>query len=180
MTDDNNQILGEIIRVNSINTYVVKIPSEPLVEAGIGEFVGVESEEGLIVGVIAGVQRVIPEEVVTLLSVERESKYLPYNTDFKNNYYTAFGLGVITRDGVSYQLRVAPQIRSPVKHLNSDVIRQFHMKDGKPSISYFQRYRSMLGDELLLRMIEELLDVLPESSRMLHVIKKHLEESSGL
>lgn len=175
-----NQVLGEVIRVDGINTYLVKTPPEPPVEAGAGDFVGVESAEGLSVGVITGIQRIIPEELTSLISLEHESKYLPYNTDFKSNYYTALSLGVITPGGVKHQVHIAPHLRHPVTLLSRDTIRQFHLRDGVPSISYLQRYRHMLSEDVLLRILEEVEEILPECSRMLHLIKKHLLESDTL
>ena len=179
MNEGSNQIFGEIIRIDNVNTYLVKVPSESSFEPGVGEFAGVNSCDGLVVCVIKGVQRSVPEELATLLSFEQALKYLPYNTDFKSSYYIVFGLGVLS-DDIKYRIRTAPQIRSPVKCLNKETIRKFHLKDDKPSISYFNQYRETLGDDLLLTISDELMHVLPEASRMLLIVKKYLEGSGKL
>ena len=179
MNEGSNQIFGEIIRIDSVNTYLVKVPSESSFELGLGEFVGVDSGDGLVVCVIKGVQRSVPEELATLLSFEQELKYLPYNTDFKSSYYTVFGLGMLS-DDTKYRIRIAPQIRSPVKRLNKETIRKFHLKDDKPNISYFNQYREILGDCILFAVSDELMRVLPEASSMLLIVKKYLEGSGKL
>jgi len=179
MNEGSNQIFGEIIRIDSVNTYLVKVLSESSFEPALGEFVGVDSGDGMVVCVTKGVQRSVPEELATLLSFEQELKYLPYNTDFKSSYYIVFGLGMLS-DDVNYRIRTAPQIRAPVKRLNKETIRKFHLKDNKPNISYFNQYRETLGNDTLLAISDELMRMLPEASRMLLIVKKYLEGSGKL
>ena len=179
MNEGSNQIFGEIIRIDSVNTYLVKVPSESSFELGLGEFVGVDSGDGMVVCVIKGVQRSIPEELATLISFEQELKYLPYNTDFKSSYYIVFGLNMLS-DDIKYRIHTAPQIRAPVKRLNKETIRKFHLKDNKPNISYFNQYRETLGDCTLLAISDELMRMLPEASSMLLIVKKYIEGSGKI
>lgn len=171
---DDDAVFGEVVRVDGVNAYVVRAVFGSSRESGIGEFVGVESAEGVVVSVVTGVERLIPEDVVSMLSFEMESKYLPYSADLGTSYYLVFGLGLLYRECVRYGLRVAPQVRSRVWRLEDDVIRKFHLSFGSVSISYFNRYREALGDDVLLAIVDELWRVLPEAQTMLVPVRKYL------
>ncbi|OYT63762.1 hypothetical protein B6U67_01905 [Methanosarcinales archaeon ex4484_138] len=136
---DDDAVFGEVVRVDGVNAYVVRAVFGSSRESGVGEFVGVESAEGVVVSVVTGVERLIPEDVVSMLSFEMESKYLPYSADLGTSYYLVFGLGLLC-----------------------------------VSISYFNRYREALGDDVLLAIVDELWRVLPEAQTMLVPVRKYL------
>jgi len=177
---DDDAVFGEVVRVDGVNAYVVKAGFGSSRESGIGEFVGVECGGSVVVCVVTGVERSIPEDVVSLLSFEMESKYLPYSSDLGRSYYLVFGLGVLSRSGVRYGVRVAPQVRSRVWRLEDDAIRKFHLYDGGVSVSYFNRYREALGDDVLLAVVDELWRVLPEAQKMLVPVRKYLRGGGAL
>ncbi len=180
MMVDDDTLFGEVVRVDGVNAYLARSVSRSSRELGVGEFVGVECGGDVVVSVLTGVERSIPEDVVSMISLEMESKYLPYSSELESSYYRLFGLGLLSRSGVQHGLRVAPRLRSRVWRLDDDTIRKFHLPHGRANISYFNRYREALGDDLLLAIVDELWALLPEAHRMLAPVRKYLKGGGAL
>ncbi len=165
-------ILGDIIKVEDANTYVVKIPPDSRKER-IGRFVKIKKGSEIMVGVIKGITHSIREDLIPYIDPEMQPKYAPFNEDFRNSCYIIHGLGVM-RDGiVKYGIDTAPDIRDAVEILSSDEIRDFHTINGKPSIAYFHTNRD-LDKEVLLSIAEQVEACCPECSAMLGLVRKHI------
>jgi hypothetical protein len=154
--------LGDIIAVEGINEYLVKVPAEAAdggggcLDYGLGCFVKVESGGRTVVGVISGVVRTIREELLPYLSPDKQPKYLPYSEDFRDNYYKVFALGELPGEGEPvYRLARAPSVRDVVMLMDEEEVSRFHTLDGKLSASYLNRCRDRLPPEALLGILDQ-------------------------
>ncbi|MCZ7358141.1 MAG: hypothetical protein O8C66_09495 [Candidatus Methanoperedens sp.] len=167
-------VLGDIIRVENANTYLVKIPPDAKKEH-IGRLVKIEKEDGIIVGVIKNISHTIREELIPYIEPDMQPKYAPFNEDFSNSYYIVHGLGVIRNGIVKYDIDSPPDIRDKLEILSPDELRAFHTNNGKPSASYFHTSREMLDKRILLCIAEQVEEQYPECSAMMRLVKKHIE-----
>src|SRR4030066_2438913 len=94
-------VIGDIIRVEDANTYLVKIPPDAQKEC-IGRMVKIEKADETIVGVIKNITHTIREELIPYIEPDKQPKYAPFNEDFRNSYYIVYGLGVMSGESVKY------------------------------------------------------------------------------
>ncbi len=166
-------VIGDIIRVDDANTYLVKIPPDAQKER-IGRMVKIEKTDETIVGVIKNITHTIREELIPYIEPDKQPKYAPFNEDFSNSYYVVHGLGTI-RDGiVKYNIDSPPDIRDKLELLSPDEMREFHTQNGKPSAAYFHTNRDSLDKNLLLCIAEQVESHYPECKPMMRLVKKHI------
>jgi len=168
-------ILGDIIRVEGNDTYIVKIPADGSIMEPLGKFVKINRKGDPVIGVIKGVIHGIREELLPYVAPEKQPKYLPYDEDFRESYYIIHGLGVLNAKGPVFRVDVAPRVKDPAEPLGRDEVRSFHYSNGKPSIAYFSKLKNVLGVNVLLSMIWQIEECLPESRGMLRLVRKHIE-----
>jgi hypothetical protein len=166
-------VIGDIIRVEDANTYLVKIPPDAQKER-IGRMVKIEKTDETIVGVIKNITHTIREELIPYIEPDKQPKYAPFNEDFRNSYYIVYGLGVISGESVKYIIDSPPDIRDKLELLCPDEMRKFHTQNGKPSAAYFHTSRDVLDKNLLLRIAEQVESGCPECRPMMRLVKKHL------
>jgi len=73
-------VIGDIIRVENANTYLVKIPPDAQKER-IGRMVKIEKTDETIVGVIKNITHTIREELIPYIEHDKQPKYAPFNED---------------------------------------------------------------------------------------------------
>lgn len=166
-------VIGDIIRVEDANTYLVKIPPDARKER-IGRMVKIEKADETIVGVIKNITHTIREELIPYIEPDKQPKYAPFNEDFRNSYYVVHGLGVISSGSVKYVIDSPPDIRDKLELLSPDEMRKFHTQNGKPSAAYFHTCRDALDKNLLLCIAEQVESQYPECRPMMRLVKKHL------
>ena len=166
-------VIGDIIRVEDANTYLVKIPPDAQKER-IGRMVKIEKAEETIVGVIKNITHTIREELIPYIEPDKQPKYAPFNEDFRNSYYIVYGLGVISGESVKYIIDSPPDIRDKLELLSPDEMRKFHTRNGKSSAAYFHTSRDALDKTLLLCIAEQVETACPECRPMMRLVKKHL------
>ncbi|TAN41151.1 MAG: hypothetical protein EPN24_04240 [Candidatus Methanoperedens sp.] len=166
-------VIGDIIRVEDANTYLVKIPPDAQKER-IGRMVKIEKANEIIVGVIKNITHTIREELIPYIEPEKQPKYAPFNEDFRNSYYVVHGLGVISSGSVRYFIDSPPDIRDKLELLSPDEMRNFHTRNGKPSAAYFHTCRDALDKNLLLCIAEQVESGCPECRPMMRLVKKHI------
>ena len=166
-------VIGDIIRVEDANTYLVKIPPDAQKER-IGRMVKIEKNDETIVGVIKNITHTIREELIPYIEPDKQPKYAPFNEDFRNSYYIVYGLGVISGESVKYIIDSPPDIRDKLELLSPDELRKFHTQNGKPSAAYFHTNRDALDKTLLLCIAEQVESVCQECRPMMRLVKKHL------
>jgi len=166
-------VLGDIIRVEDANTYIVKIPPDSQKER-IGRFVKIKKNDRIIVGVIKNITHSVREDLIPYIEPNMQPKYAPFNEDFRNSYYVVHGLGVIS-NGVKYDIDSPPDVRDAVEILNPAELKEFHTSSGKPSVAYFHSNRDALDKNVLMRMVEQVEAQLPECSAMLKLVRKYIE-----
>lgn len=166
-------VLGDVIRIESANTYLVKIPPDAQKES-IGRFVKIKKEDGIIVGVIKDITHSIREDLIPYIEPDMQPKYAPFNEDFRNSYYVIQGLGVIRGGTVKYDIDSPPDIRDRLLPLSLEELKEFHTINGKPSIAYFHANRDALDSNVLLFMAEQIEKQYPECCPMLKLIKKYI------
>ncbi|MDJ1422103.1 MAG: hypothetical protein M5U10_09335 [Candidatus Methanoperedens sp.] len=167
-------VLGDIIRVEDANTYLVKIPPDAQKEC-IGRLVKIKKDYGIIVGVIKNIAHIIREELIPYIDPGMQPKYAPFNEDFRNSYYTVHGLGIIRNGVVKYSIDSPPDIGDKLSLLGPDELREFHTINGKPSIAYLQSNRDALDRAVLLGMVEQVEMHYTECSAMLRLVRKYIE-----
>ncbi|MGB8218491.1 MAG: hypothetical protein WCE94_14435 [Candidatus Methanoperedens sp.] len=170
-------VLGDIIRVDDANTYVVKIQPDARKER-IGRFVKIEKDEGIIVGVIKNITHSIREDLIPYIEPSMQPKYAPFNEDFRNSYYVIHGLGVIRNGSVEYNIDSPPDVKDTIDVLKIDELKQFHILNGKPSVAYFHASRDALPKNVLLSMIGQVEAGFPECSAMLRLVRKYIERET--
>ena len=166
-------VIGDIIRVDDANTYLVKIPPDAQKER-IGRMVKIEKTDETIVGVIKNISHTIREELIPYIEPDKQPKYAPFNEDFRNSYYVVHGLGVISSGSVKYVIHSPPDIRDKLELLSPEELRKFHTQNGKPSAAYFHTSRDALDKNLLLCIAEQVESGCPECRPMMRLVKKHI------
>jgi hypothetical protein len=170
-------VLGDIIRVDDANTYVVKIPPDARKEH-IGRFVKIEKDEGIIVGVIKNITHSIREDLIPYIEPSMQPKYAPFNEDFRNSYYVIHGLGTIHNGSVEYTIDSPPEVKDTIDILKPEELKQFHIINGKPSVAYFHASRDALPRNVLLSMVGHVETGFPECSAMLKLVRKYIERET--
>jgi hypothetical protein len=164
--------IGEIIKVEDAQTYVVKVPPDAKKER-IGRFVKIIKDDGFIVGVIKNITNSIREDLIPYIEPDMAPKYAPFNEDFRNSYYVLYGLGMI-RGGINkYDVDSPPDVRDKVEILGNEELRSFHTIDGKPCIAYFNTNLE-LPVNVLLSMLDQVEAAYPECKAMLKLVRKYI------
>jgi len=164
--------LGDIVRVESVHKYIVRISGSP----ELGRFVKVEKQGCQIAGVLCGVEQLIHEELIPYIPPEKMPKYLPYTEDFRESYCVMYGLGVIDKAGARYSIEVAPSVRDVVEFMSPDEIKRFHMSNGKPGAAYLKMHGDSLSTHIVSRMLAQLDACMPECRGIIARVKKYVEE----
>ena len=167
-------VLGDIIRVEDVTTYIAKIPPDAQKER-IGRFVKIKRNEGIIVGVIKNITHSIREDLIPYIEPDMQPRYAPFNEDFRNSYYIIHGLGVIRNRIVKYGIDSPPDVRDSIELLAPDELKEFHTLNGKPSIAYFHANGEVLGRNVLLGMADQIEAQYPECKAMLKLVRKYIE-----
>jgi hypothetical protein len=165
-------VIGEIIKVEDAQTYVVKVPPDAKKER-IGRFVKITQDDGFIVGVINNITNSIREDLIPYIEPDMAPKYAPFNEDFRNSYYVLHGLGTISSGVIKYDVDSPPDVRDRVEILGREELRSFHTLDGKPCIAYFNTNRE-LPVNVLLSMLDQVEAAYPECGAMLKVVRKYV------
>ncbi len=170
--------LGDIIRVENANTYLVKIPPDAQKER-IGRFVKIKKDDGIIVGVIKNIMHSVREDLIPYIEPDMQPKYAPFNEDFRNSYYVIFGLGQIQNGIARYDIDSPPDVRDNIEILSPDELKEFHIINGKPSIAYFNSKRDELPKNVLLGMADQVEAQYPECRAMFRLIRKYIQRSGA-
>ena len=169
--------LGDIIHVASADTYTVKLCDENSGFAG--QFVSISTSDAMIIGVVTGVSHSVKEDMVGYLSQDKKIKYQPYIEDYKNSYCTVHGLGTLSDggdgDGAVYAIDRSPHIDDPVKPASPDEIVRFHTADGRACAPYLHDLKERLQSPVILKMIDEIRNAVPESEKMLDLVRKYMK-----
>ena len=168
--------LGDIIHVASADTYTVKLCDENSGFAG--QFVSILTSDTTIIGVVTGVSHSVKEDMVGYLSQDKKIKYQPYIEDYKNSYCTVHGLGTLSDgggDGAVYAIDRSPHIDDPVKPASPDEIVRFHTAAGRPCAPYLHDLGDRLQSPVILKMLDEIRDAVPESEKMLDLVRKYMK-----
>ncbi len=168
-------VLGDIIRVEDVNTYIVKIPPDAQKER-VGRFVKVKKDDRIIVGVIKNIAHSIREDLLPYIEPNMQPKYAPFNEDFRNSYYVIHGLGQMQNGIVKYDVDSPPDVRDTIEILSPDELKEFHTINGKPSIAYFHSNRDVLPRNVLLGMAEQVEAQYPECRTMMKLVRKYIEK----
>ncbi|NJD77492.1 MAG: hypothetical protein FIB08_10425 [Candidatus Methanoperedens sp.] len=166
-------VLGDIIRVEDANTYVVKIPPDAPRES-IGRFVKVKKDDRVIVGVIKNITHSIRNELVPYMEPGMQPKYAPFNEDFRESYYVVHGLGIMINGVVKYEVDSPPEAKDSIEILSPSELKEFHTFDNKPSIAYFNSNRDALDNKVLISMLNQVEANYPECSMMLKLVRKYI------
>ncbi len=169
-------ILGDIIRVEDVNTYIVKIPPDARKER-IGRFVKIKKDDGIIVGVIKNITHSIREDLIPYIEPDMQPKYAPFNEDFRSSYYVIFGLGRIQNGIVRYDIDSPPDVRDNIEILSPNELKEFHTINGRPSLAYFNSNRYALPKNVLLGMVDQVETQYPDCRAMFKLIRKYIERS---
>jgi hypothetical protein len=170
-------VLGDIIRVDDANTYIVKIQPDGQKEC-IGRFIKIEKDEGIIIGVIKNITHSIREDLIPYIEPSMQPKYAPFNEDFRNSYYVIHGLGVIRNGSVEYTIDSPPDVKDTIEILKTEELKHFHIINGKPSVAYFHASRDALPRNVLLSMVGQVEAGFPECSAMLRLVRKYIERET--
>ena len=170
--------LGDIIHVASADTYTVKLCDENSGFAG--QFVSISTSDAMIIGVVTGVSHSVKEDMVGYLSQDKKIKYQPYIEDYKNSYCTVHGLGTLSDGGdgagAVYTIDRSPHIDDPVKPASRDEIVRFHTAGKRPCAPYLHDLKDRLQSPVILKMIDEIRDAVPESEKMLDLVRKYMKQ----
>ncbi len=169
-------VLGDIIRVENVNTYIVKIPPDSQKER-IGRFVKIKKDDRIIVGVIKNITHSIREDLIPYIEPDMQPKYAPFNEDFRNSYYVIHGLGQMQNGTARYDVDSPPDVRDIIEILSPDELKEFHTMNGKTSIAYFHTNREILPKNVLLCMVEQVEAQYAECRAMLRLVRKYIERS---
>jgi hypothetical protein len=165
-------VIGEIIKVEDAQTYVLKVPPDAKKER-IGRFIKIIKDDGFIVGVIKNITNSIREDLIPYIEPDMVPKYAPFNEDFRNSYYVLHGLGTICGGIIKYDVDAPPDVRDKVEILENEELRSFHILDGKPCIAYFNINRE-LPVNVLLSMVDQVEVAYPECTAMLKLVRKYI------
>ncbi len=165
--------LGDVIRVEDANTYLVKIPPDAYKER-IGRFVKITKHDRIIVGVIKNITHSIREDLIPYIEPHMQPKYAPFNEDFRDSYYVIHGLGTIHHGIKKYDIDSPPDVKDSIEILSQDELREFHTINGKPSIAYFNASRDALDKKVLLCLIDQVEAQYPECCAMLKLVRKYI------
>ena len=168
--------LGDIIHVASADTYTVKLCDENVGFAG--QFVSISTSGTTIIGVVTGVSHSVKEDMVGYLSQGKKIKYQPYIEDYKNSYCAVHGLGTLSDGGgddAVYAVDRSPHIDDPVKPAAPDEIVRFHTTGKRPCAPYLHDLKDRLQSPVILKMIDEIRDAVPESEKMLDLVRKYMK-----
>ena len=170
--------LGDIIHVASADTYTVRLGDEN--QGFAGQFVSISTSDATIIGVVTGVSHSVKEDMVGYLSQDKKIKYQPYIEDYKNSYCTVHGLGTLSNDdggggGAAYVIERSPHIDDPVNPASPDEIVRFHTAGGRPCAPYLHSLKDRLQSPVILKMIDETQDAVPESENMLNLVRKYMK-----
>jgi len=167
--------LGDIIHVASADTYTVKLGDENSGFAG--QFVSISTSGTTIIGVVTGVAHSVKEDMVGYLSQDKKIKYQPYIEDYKNSYCTVHGLGTLSDGGggAVYAIGRSPHIDDPVNPASPDEIVRFHTAGKRPCAPYLHNLKDQLQSHVILKMIDEIRDAVPESEKLLNLIRKYMK-----
>ncbi|MEA3281951.1 MAG: hypothetical protein U9Q68_05230 [Euryarchaeota archaeon] len=169
--------LGDIIHVASADTYTVKLCDENSGFAG--QFVSISTSYATIIGVVTGVSHSVKEDMVGYLSQDKKIKYQPYIEDYKNSYCIVYGLGTLSDggdgDGAVYAIDKSPHIDDPVKPASPNEIVRFHTAGKRPCAPYLHDLKDQLQSPVILKMIDEIRNVVPESEKMLDLVRKYVK-----
>jgi hypothetical protein len=166
--------IGEIIKVEDAQKYLVKVPPEAKKER-IGRFVKIIKDDGSIVGVIKNITNSIREDLIPYIEPDMTPKYAPFNEDFRNSYYVLHGVGTTCGGIIKYDVDSPPDVRDKVEILGDEELRSFHTQDGKPCIAYFNTNRE-LPVNVLLSMLDQVESAYPECKAMLKLVKKYIRK----
>ncbi len=170
-------VLGDIIRVDDANTYIVRIQPDGQKER-IGRFVKIKKDDGIIVGVIKNITHSIREDLIPYIEPAMQPKYAPFNEDFRSSYYIIHGLGVIRNGSVEYNIDSPPEVKDTIDILKPEELKQFHIMNGKPSVAYFHTNRDTLPKNVLISMIGQVEAGFPECIAMLRLVRKYIEREA--
>ncbi len=165
--------IGEIIRVENANTYLIKIPPDAQKER-IGRMVKFEKTDETIVGVIKNITHTIREELIPYIEPDKQPKYAPFNEDLRSSYYIVHGLGVIRNGNANYDIDSPPDIGDNLERLNREEMQQFHTRNGKPSAAYFYTCRDALDKRILLCIAQQVKSQIPECNAMMKLVEKYI------
>ncbi|KAF5414738.1 MAG: hypothetical protein C5S48_07635 [Candidatus Methanogaster sp.] len=167
--------LGDIIHVASADTYTVKLCDENSGFAG--QFVSISTSYATIIGVVTGVSHSVKGDMVGYLPQDKKIKYQPYIEDYKNSYCIVYGLGTLSDggDGAVYAIDKSPHIDDPVKPASPSEIVRFHTAGKKPCAPYLHDLKDQLQSPVILKMIDEIRNVVPESEKMLGLVRKYMK-----
>ncbi len=166
-------VLGDIIRVEDANTYVVKIPPDAPRER-IGRFVKIRKDDRVIVGVIKNITHSIRNELIPYIEPGMQPKYAPFNEDFRESYYVIHGLGIMLDGVIKYEIDSPPDVRDSIEILSPAELKEFHTIDNKPSIAYFNANRDALDKKVLIGMLDQVEANYPECNMMLKLVRKYI------
>lgn len=169
-------VLGDIIRVEDVTTYIAKIPPDAQKER-VGRFVKVKKDDRIIVGVIKNITHSIREDLIPYIEPDMQPKYAPFNEDFRNSYYVIHGLGQMQNGTARYDVDSPPEVRDSIEILSTDELKEFHTINGKPSIAYFHSNRDTLPKNVLIGMADQVEEQYPECKAMLKLVRKYIERN---
>jgi hypothetical protein len=164
--------IGEIIKVEDAQAYVMKVPPDAKKER-IGRFVKIIKDDGFIVGVIKNITNSIREDLIPYIEPDMVPKYAPFNEDFRNSYYVLHGLGTICGGIIKYDVDSPPDVRDKVEILGREELRSFHTLDGKPCIAYFNTNRE-LPVNVLRSMLDQVEVAYPDCGAMMKLVRKYI------
>lgn len=187
--------LGDIIAIEGIQDYVIKVPNDgndsgkhPL-RPGPGTFVSIKMEAHKIIGVVVGIKATIKEDFLPYISPDKQPRYMPYNEDYRNCYLEVRALGTLGLQDAScspedadiprYRVCQAPEIKDSVGLATPVEIEKFHTRDGEPSLAYLDSNRAALPKEAISGLFESLEESLPgiHPNRLL-TIRRYLEREA--
>lgn len=173
--------VGSIVQVKSFCEYIVKVPLEaddgyvPVSRIPAGTYVMVRSKDGYVVGIVTDVRHSIKEDYLPFLTQEKQDIFMPYASDYRSSYLVIEGIGNEHDGKVAQNLTFAPEVNDPVRTMEKDDIRMFHMHDGKPSFSYYKKISMSVDAAAICGAIDMLSESMPECRQMLKALKKHTE-----
>ncbi len=167
-------ILGDIIRVEDAHTYVARMSPDAIKE-NIGCFIKIRKNDVLIVGVIKNITNSIREDLIPYVNPDMQSKYAPFNEDFRTSYYIIQGLGTMKGANIRYSIVSPPDVTDNVEILEKEEVKSFHMPGGKPAIPYFRE--NELSKDVVIAIIDRMEMLFPECTAFLKLGKKYVQRT---
>jgi hypothetical protein len=174
--------IGSIVQVRTFSEYVVKTPvdaSDGYVSvSGIppGTYVAIRSEQGRVVGIVTNVLHNVKEDYLPYLPEGKQEVFLPYVTDYRSSYIVVTGIGNLANGTPEHEIAFAPGIGDLAETMDAVDIRQFHLRDGKASFSYYPRLLQFVTPSTLAGSIDSASKAMPECAPMLKALKKYTEK----